>query len=272
MLSQEGNWTLGSCSEPFNTIYSVLNSSLLFFGFPTTAFVIVELLKRFHITRSLSPAEVFLLQVNFTNVCLFISYLMIFLDVVHVGAFSMNLFMFFHSPSLTARPVFFLAMCLIFYLAIVHPVTYMSAKTWRHWEWVVTTFGWLYALAINVAITVYKVDLFQPVFMMVFYSTILPSVYLHIAELRALTSGGSGDTTQTFNPTKRKAFRIILSMLLVLLLYYIPRVYFLVYPYVAPTDCQRFLCAEGSVIMMLPKFSEFAIPVIFLYSLRKLGV
>lgn len=63
------------------------------------------------------------------------------------------LYMLFYILSLTERSIFLLTICVIFYLAIVHPVTYMSAKTLHHWEWLVTTVGWfcLYALAMDVA-------------------------------------------------------------------------------------------------------------------------
>lgn len=272
-LNQQQNGTLGSCNKAVVTVHIVLNTILLFFSFPTTFVVIVKLLSRLYKTRSLSSAEIFLLQINFTNTFLFVFNLLRFLDDrFSVHYFSRNLYMAVYSPTLTARPVFLLAICMIFYFAIVHPVTYMTAKPLRHWEWLVITFGWLYALAMNAIIIVYEIDIFQQVFSVLFYNTILPSIIFNIATLRALSSSCRKNGSQTLNPAKRKAFRIILSILVSLLVYYVPRVYFYIHPYIAPTDLKRFLCFEGGVIMFLPKFSEMAMPVIFLYSLRKLSV
>lgn len=271
-LNREQNGTLGLCSASVDNIHIVLNTVLLFFSFPTTFVVIVKLLSRMYKARGLSSAESFLLQVNLANVCLFVFNLLLFLEAINVNHFSDILYMVFFSPTLTARPVFLLAMCVIFYLAIVHPVTYMSAKTSHHWEWLVITLVWLYALAMNVAIIVYEIDIFNPILHLVFYNTILPSVVLNVATLRSLASGGPGDSGQALNPAKRKAFRVILGVLLSLLLYCGPRVCYLVYPYIAPMDWERFQCSEGSMVLFLPKFSEVAMPVIFLYSLRKLGV
>lgn len=271
-LSQQENGSLGYCAYSVDMTHAVLNTFLLFFSFPATFVVIVKLLSRIYKARSFSSAEIFLLQINLTNVCLFIFNLLLFLEGMHVSYPSMILYMVFFSPTITARPVFLLAICVIFYVAIVHPVTYMTVKTWRHWEWLVITLGWLYALAVNVIIIVYEVDIFGEIITVLFYNTILPSIFFNIATLRALSSSGRENGGQTLNPAKRKAFRIILSILVVLLMYYIPRVYYIVYPYILPMDYQRFMCFEGGVIMMLPKFSEVAMPVIFLYSLYKLGV
>ncbi|KAG7334724.1 hypothetical protein KOW79_001320 [Hemibagrus wyckioides] len=175
------------------------------------------------------------------------------------------------SPTLTARPIFLLAMCVIFYLAIVHPVTYMTAKTWLHWEWLVVSLGWIYAMAVNVAVIVHEISIFDLIFTVLFYNTYFLSIFFNIATLRALSSSKPG-IGGTLDLAKRKAFRIILGILVLLLLYYVPRVYYFVYPFIAPMDLERFMCAEGSVIMVLPKVSELSMPAIFLYSLHKLGV
>ncbi|KAI5629432.1 hydroxycarboxylic acid receptor 2-like [Silurus asotus] len=267
MLNQHRNSTLGSCAKPYDSVYLVLNNILLFLSFPSTVLVIWKLLSRFYETGRFIPAEIFLLQINFINICVFISQLLIFQDILHAGFFSNNLYMVLFSPSLTARPIFLLAICVIFYLAIVHPVTYMTTKALHHWEWLVTALIWLYALAINLAIIFYKLDIFQPIFMLVLSSNMFPCVFFYIEKLRVLFC-----SRQTLNPVKRKAIRLILATLIVLFFCYIPRLYFLIYLHLAPNDWHRFLCTEGLVLMMLSKFSEVAMPVIFLYSLRRLDV
>ncbi|GAA6082629.1 uncharacterized protein LOC125138857 [Tachysurus ichikawai] len=268
---QQQNGTLQNCSESLDTVHMALNAILLFVSFPATFVVIVKLLIRIYKARSLSSAEIFLLQINLVNVCLFVFNLMLFLEAVQVSKFSVTLYAVFFSTTLTARPVFLLTMCVIFYLAIVHPVTYMTAKPWLHWEWMVVTLGWIYALAVNVAVVVKEINIFDLVWPVLLYNTNLPSMFFNIATLRALSSSSPG-SNGTLDPAKRKAFRIILGILVLLLLYYVPRVYYIVYPYIVPTDEKRFLCAEGTVIMFLPKMSELSMPVIFLYSLHKLGV
>ncbi|TSQ23925.1 hypothetical protein Baya_11492 [Bagarius yarrelli] len=272
ILNHWRNLSLSSCSEPYTTVYFWLNNMLLFLTFPTSAIVIVTLLIRIYGTSCFTPAEVFLLQINFTNISVCISYLLLVLDDINACQFSMTVFLIFFSPSLTARPLFMFANCMIFYVAIVHPVTYRTAKTLRHWEWLVSALTWCFALIINLAIIIYKIDIFQLGFIMTFYSTILPSMILYVIILRTLASVGPGNGGQTLNPAKRKAFQIILSILVITLLYYIPRVLFLVYPYVAPMDWQRFLCAEGQVIILLPKVSEIVLPIIILCCLYKVDI
>ncbi|GAA6082630.1 uncharacterized protein LOC125138857 [Tachysurus ichikawai] len=230
------------------------------------------LLNRLYQTRSFSPAEVFLLQTNFTNICLSLAYLLLFLDVVHNSQFSRTLFLFFYIPSLTARPIFLLVICAIIYLAIVHPVTYIAAKTFRHWEWLIATLGWIYPLAITVCFIIYKNDTSQLVFMSLFHITNLSIFFFNIAMLRALSSKGPGNSRQPVYPNKRKAFRVILSSLVTLLMYYVTQAYFFTYCFVAPTDWQRFHCSEGLVIRMLPMLSDLAMPVLCLCSLAKLDV
>ncbi|KAK3552218.1 hypothetical protein QTP86_005990 [Hemibagrus guttatus] len=269
-LDYQHNGTFWSCGE-VDTTHLVLNSVLLFVSFPTTFVVIVQLLIRNYKARSLSAAEIFLLQINLVNVCLFLFNLLLFLEAVQVGIFSNILYSAFFSTTLTARPIFLLAMCAIFYLAIVHPVTYMTAKTWLHWEWLVVSLGWIYAMAVNIAIIVHEINVFGLIFSVLFYNTYLFSMFFNIATLRALSSSKPG-IGGTHDPAKRKAFRIILGILVLLLLYYVPRMYYTVYPYIAPMDFERFSCNEGAVIMLLPKFSELSMPAIFLYSLHKLGV
>lgn len=270
-LNYQHNGTFWYCGEYLDTTHIVLNSVLLFISFPATFVVIVQLLIRIYKVRSLSVAEIFLLQINLVNICLFLFNLLLFLEAVQLDTFSIILYSVFFSPTLTARPVFLLAMCVIFYLAIVHPVTYMTAKTWLHWEWLVVSFGWIYAMAMNIVVIVHEISIFHLIFTVLFYNTYLLSMFFNIATLRALSSSKSG-IGGTLDPAKRKAFRIILGILVLLLLYYVPRVYYIVYPYIAPMDFERFICAEGSVIMLLPKVSELSMPAIFLYSLHKLGV
>lgn len=269
-LNLEQNWTISSCSEPYGTIYFAMTNVLLFTCLPTTTLVFMKLLNRLQKTRRFLPAEVFLLQLNFTNGCLFVSHLLLFLDAVHVGHFSMTVLLLFYIPSLTARPIFLLAITVILYLAIVHPVTYMTAKTLLHWEWWVTTLVWLYTLAMDVAIIIYKTDTSQLVFTL-FHITILPIFFFNVIMLRALYSIGPGNSRQTLSSAKKKAFQLILSTLVVLLVYYFPQAYLFTYRSVAPTDWQKSQCCEGVVILMLLKFFDFAIAVISFCSLAELG-
>lgn len=276
-LIEQQNETSIYCSATIDFVHDVMNSILLFFSFPATFVVIVILLIRLFTARSFSSAEIFLLQINLTNVFLFNFNLLLFLEVLKVNLLSLDIYYYyiydiFFSATLTARPVFLLAICVIFYLAIARPVTYVAIKTYRHWEWLVIALGWLYALAIDAVIVVYGFDVFDSIYTVLLYNVILPSMLFNIATLRALVSNGPEQNGQTLNPAKRKAFRIILSILLSLLLYYVPRMYTIVYPYIAEQDKIRFECAEGSMILFLPKISEIAMPVVFLYSLRKLGV
>lgn len=268
MRNQQRNLTFSPCIKPFNTVYLVFNSILLFFGIPTTIIVVVKLLIGLFKTRSFSQTDFFLLQISVVNICFFVACLLLFLD----DQVSMTLFLVLYIPSLTVRPVFSLVICVICYFAVVHPVTYMAAKTMHHWEWLVSTLGWLYSLIMAVVIMIYDIDIFQPIFVVVFNITILPSVFCNIGVLRALASSGTGRDRQTLNLAKRKAFLIVLSFVVAFLMYYIPRVYVFIYSYIAPVDWERFECTEGSVILMVSKFSEVAIPVVCLYSLRKLDV
>lgn len=265
------NQTTSSCQEPYYTIYVVMSNIVLFTTFPTITLVFVKLLNRLYKTWSFLPAEFILLQMNFTNTFLFIAYLLIFLNVVHGGRFPLTVSLFFYIPSITARPIFLLTLSMISYLAIVHPTTYMMSKAFCHWEWLVTTLGWLYALAMAVSEVIYKIDT-SIILFIVLHITILPILFFGITMIRVLCSSGPGNSSQTLNSTKRKAIMLVLSHLVALLVYYTSQVCLFIYRFIAPTDLQRFQCSEGSIILMLPRISDFLIPAISLYSLAKLDV
>lgn len=271
-VHQQQNWTFNLCSQTYDTLYFWMDFVLLLFSFPTTIAVILILLKKIYKVKSFSPAEIFLLQINITDMLFFIHLLLHFLNIVELNHFTMTISYMLYIPSFTARSIFLLAICVIFYFAIVHPVTYMTAKTWQHWEWLVIILGWLYAVAIDVTIVIYEIAITNPVLNVFVYIIILPIVFFNIFTLKALISSGPGSGEKTLNPAKMKAFRIILSILVVLLLYYLPQFFYCFYPNIAPADKYRFMCNEGLAVMMLPQFSEFAMPVIFLYSLTKLGI
>lgn len=120
---QQQNWTVRSCAKSYNNIYFAIDIILLAFSFPTTIAVIFILLNRIYKAKGCPPAEVFLLQINCTDMCLFVHALLHLLIDVHVSQFFEILSKLFYIPSLTRRSVFLLTICLIFYLAIVHPVT-----------------------------------------------------------------------------------------------------------------------------------------------------
>lgn len=267
--NQKENRTSGSCGELYDTIFFVTDILLLCFSFPSTVAVILMLLYRVYKAKSFSAAEVFLLQINVADMCLFIHLLLTFLNKVRATHLSTIFSTLFYIPSLTARSVLLLAICVIFHLAIVHPVTYMGTRTLRRWAWLVNALAWFYTLAVDVAVIVYETDLSKPIFTVLFFITILPILLFNTATLKVLSSGGLGNSA---NPTKRKAFWIILSILVVLLLNYVPQFYYYIYPVMVPADAERFMCSEGLAVMMLPQFSEFALPVIFLYSLSKLDI
>lgn len=207
-LQQNGTQESGFsfCIDLNSNIYCVINFILLFFRFPSTVIIIAKLLNKMYKTRSISAAKVFLLQINFTNICLFISIVLILLFNLNVINFPFTLYVLFYSPSLTERPIFLLAMCMIIYLAIVHPVTFMATKAWFYWQWLVITLVWIYTLAVNVAIVYKEYNYSHPVFMAMFLISLPIMMFFNITMTRALISRGPRNDGQTLNPAKRKAF------------------------------------------------------------------
>lgn len=118
--------------------------------------VFMKLLNCSYQARSFLPAEVFLLQTNFTNAFLFSSHLLLLLDAVRAVSLA-GQFPAFSHPELNSKTHFHaLHPC-----DLVHShrsSNHLHGKTLRHWEWLVTTLGWLYALAMDVAIIVYKIN------------------------------------------------------------------------------------------------------------------
>lgn len=269
--SRGQNLTTRDCRELYYTISVVMSGIILFATFPIITLVFVKLLNQLCKTRSFIPAKFFLLQINFTNMFLFISYLLIFMNVVHGTQVPLTAFLFFHIPSITARPFFLLATSAIFYLAIVHPTTYMTFKLFSHWEWLTATLGWLYALAIAVAAVIFKIDSYLIVYI-ILHITVLPFLFFCVTMLWALCFSGPGNSRQTLNSTKRNAFKLILSNLLAMLVYYLFQVCFLTYGIAAQTDLQGFQCSVVWTITLLPMISDFTLPAIYLYSSAKIGV
>ncbi|KAL6476633.1 hypothetical protein MHYP_G00151320 [Metynnis hypsauchen] len=232
----------------------------------------MELLKRNYKRRNdrnvfsiSSLSETFLLHISLISFCHYVYLPIILLNELML--FKVNhLFLYvLHSPSFTAVPLFLVAICVDCYVAVVHPVAYLAVKNLPHRVLLCTTPVWVYTLVIWLISVIYQLSYFHPVCMMSFYVSLPAVVFFSISTLRALYSAKPGSSNQTLSPTKRRAFWIILSILVGMVVYYMPQVCFFTYRFIEPTDSERLACLEIPLVMLLPSLCKSAAPLLHLY-------
>ncbi|KAL7860759.1 hypothetical protein AOLI_G00171080 [Acnodon oligacanthus] len=190
---------------------------------------------------------------------------MILLNELNLFKVNHLFFYVLHVPSFTVVPLFLVAISVDCYVAVVHPVAYLAVKNLPHRVLLCTAPVWVYALVIWLISVIYQLSYFHPVCMLSFYVSLPAVMFFSISTLIALYSAKPGSSNQTLSPTKRRAFRIILSILVGMVVYYMPQACFFTYRFIEPTDSERFLCHEYPLVMLLPWLCKSAAPFLYLY-------
>ncbi|KAJ8000540.1 hypothetical protein DPEC_G00181170 [Dallia pectoralis] len=179
---------------------------------------------------------------------------------------------FFAGFTLYGRPLFQSCICVERYLAVIHPVTFLKYKPLRYR---VGCSGVVWVLVIGSCFeymfveSVFACKYYAMTFNLVLFSVM---VFCCLAVLRALKRPGPGDREgdgdrEGTNNMKLRAFRIISTIMVAMVLMYLPLVLLLtIYHYLDPTD----YCFGMSICFSIIIIGGFVQPLLYLHRAGKL--
>ncbi|CAL8276919.1 unnamed protein product [Merluccius merluccius] len=156
-------------------------------------------------------------------------------------------------------PLFLACICLDRYMAVLHPITFTELKDRRH-RAVLATTVWLVVLTYAVCKCVNTVPHFEKVFTVLILATFAFMVFCNIAILWALRQSGPG--RDEMHPVKKRAFKMVLIILAIIVFNYFPPV--ALFPFRAYYDKDVFRCYIHYLAFGLMDFSSSIQPVLYL--------
>lgn len=172
---------------------------------------------------------------------------------------------------LNAGPPSMLSICLDCYLAVVHPLKYTLLRTtWRH-PLLLTVLICLYTITTETIIIVLQLPPYNYIGIITFYVALPAVIFLNVSTLRALWLAGPGRRSLTsLGPTKRRAFWVVLTVLLSSLIYCLPQVVLHTYWAVIRVRHVRFRCVWYPMVMLVPTITTAVISLQFAYRSKHL--
>lgn len=155
--------------------------------------------------------------------------------------------------TLSGGPLSMVAICLDCYLAVVHPLKYTTLRTtWKH-PLLLTVFIWIYTITTETIVIVWNLPPYSYIGIITFYVALPAIIFLNTSTLQALWLSGPGRHSLTdLSPTKRRAFWIVLSILLCSLIYCLPQVILLTCWAVDRVKHESFRCVVYPITMLVP--------------------
>ncbi|KAF7217147.1 proteinase-activated receptor 3-like [Nothobranchius furzeri] len=163
-------------------------------------------------------------------------------------------------------PLFLSCICLDRYVAVIHPITFTRLKDRRHRS-VLTVLVWLIILAYASAKCEGDIVNFDKVFTVMILTAFAFMLICNIAILWALKRSGPG--RDDMHPVKKKAFKMVLIILAIIVFNYFPSV--ALFPFKNYFSPDVFRCYIHYVAFGLMDFSSTIQPVLYL-SKEKLPV
>lgn len=158
-----------------------------------------------------------------------------------------------------ASPLFLSCICLDRYMAVIHPITFTVLKDRSH-RAVLATVVWLVTLAYAAAKCVGNIVNFEKVFTAMILAAFAFMVYCNITILWAL--GQSGPGRDDMHPVKKRAFKMVLIILGIIVFNYFPPV--ALFPFQHYFSPDVFRCYIHYVAFGLMDFSSSIQPMLYL--------
>ncbi len=178
---------------------------------------------------------------------------------------------FLDGLAITGRPLFQCLICVEWYLAVVHPVTFLKFKPLRYRVFysVIVWVASFVSCGINIISVFFSFIFFYWFEFYVNLGTVLP-LSLHPVVLSCSCSQSSeavrGRERNEENHMKRRAFHLILIIVVTMFLFYVPYVILLV---------PQWISADNTATLLSISYGCFTLaglvqPFLFLYRVRKL--
>lgn len=243
-------------------------------GFVLNTAVTWELRRRLLTARQDSTfSGIFYLNLNLTNILYSVSAMLLTLNnEFRVLVVKQSLMTALYGSSLTAGPLFLAVISLDCHFAVVHPIVYMTNRAVRSRGALYCMGIWTYGLGIGITIFCLDLQIQNPVCLLSFYISQPVTVFCNISVLQALYASSSrsfGQMSTNLNPTKRRAFWTVLSVLVVSVVCGLPQACMFTYRYVVLDDWLRFWCLEVPLLMMNSMIFGIILPIIYLILLGK---
>ncbi|XP_071762084.1 proteinase-activated receptor 3 [Centroberyx gerrardi] len=158
-----------------------------------------------------------------------------------------------------SSPLFLSCICLDRYMAVLHPITFTELKDRRH-RAVLVTVVWLVTLAYAAAKCVGNIANFELVFTVMILAAFAFMVFCNIAILWALRQSGPG--RDEMHPVKKRAFKMVLIILAIIVFNYFPPV--ALFPFQHYFSSDVFRCYIHYLAFGLMDFSSSIQPVLYL--------
>jgi hypothetical protein len=165
---------------------------------------------------------------------------------------------FFYSIKDTS-PLFLACICLDRYMAVLHPITFTKLKD-RHHRAILAAGVWLVVLAYAAAKCKGDIPNFEKVFTVIILATFAFMVFCNMAILWALRQSGPG--RDEMHPVKKRAFKMVLIILAIIVFNYFPPV--ALFPFRAYYTKDVFHCYIHYLAFGLMDFSSSIQPVLYL--------
>nr|XP_040053036.1 proteinase-activated receptor 3-like [Gasterosteus aculeatus aculeatus] len=156
-------------------------------------------------------------------------------------------------------PLFLCCICLDRYMAVVHPITFTELKGRRH-RTVMAAVVWLIILAYAGAKSADDIPNFEAVFTATILAAFAFMVFCNISILLALRQSGPG--RDEMHPVKKRAFKMVLIILAIIVFNYFPLVALM--PFKSYFQPGVSLCYVHYVVFGLMDFSSSIQPMLYL--------
>ncbi|XP_061118029.1 proteinase-activated receptor 3-like [Conger conger] len=158
-----------------------------------------------------------------------------------------------------SSPLFLSCICLDRYMAVLHPITFTELKDRSH-RTVCTAVVWLFTLAYAVAKCVDNIPNFEKAFVVMLLSAFAFMLFCNVAILHALRQSGPG--RDEMHPVKKRAFKMVLIILAIIVFNYFPSV--ALFPFQERFSQDEFVCFVYPIAFAFLDISSSIQPILYL--------